>query len=248
MRTRMKAVCWRAVTAVALVSGMMMTGCALIPDREVLATQPFPIDSYAQRADYTNTLAVVAATVGDYTYTYVVTNGGAMLIGPSQTFKLRDEHPVTRYQRAVSPEPTSILSVPATLDGYPVMSIGEWAFGEFFKLKRVIIPPGVTSIGDYAFVTCFSLTSVEIPPSVTSIGDYAFMGCFSLTSVEIPPSVTSIGRRTFWDCGKLKSVGIPSGVTSIGEWAFAGCTSLKSVTIPSSVTSIERYAFEIVLV
>ena len=55
----------------------------------------------------------------------------------------------------------------------------------------------VTSIGGYAFRDCTSLTSVTIPDSVTSIEQYAFRDCTSLTSVTIssvtiPDSVTRI--------------------------------------------------------
>ena len=96
----------------------------------------------------------------------------------------------------------------------------------------------VTSIGDFAFCYCESLESVTIPNSVTSIGACAFHSCESLTSVTIPDSVTSIGYGAFSDCTSLTSVTIPDSVTSIGEWAFSDCTSLESVTIPDSVTSI----------
>ena len=89
------------------------------------------------------------------------------------------------------------LTIPNAIDGYPV-----------------------TSIGDYAFIACRSLTSVIIPDSVTSIGYCAFNSCSSLTSVTIPDSVTSIGSCAFEDCSSLTSVTIPDSVTSIGYYAF----------------------------
>ena len=92
-----------------------------------------------------------------------------------------------------------VLVIPSELDGYPVMSIGELAFYEYYGLTNVTIPEGVTNIGDWAFYHCTELTSVTIPDSVISIGDSAFYTC-ALASVTIPASVTDIGKNPFAGC------------------------------------------------
>ncbi len=136
-----------------------------------------------------------------------------------------------------------VITIPSTLGGYPVTSIGKSAFSGCDSLTSVTIGDSVTSIGDYAFYHCDSLTSVTIGDSVTSISDYAFYGCHNLTSVTIGDSVTSIGYGAFHYCDSLTSVTIPDSVTSIGISAFRDCSSLTSVTIPDSVTSIGGSAF-----
>ena len=138
---------------------------------------------------------------------------------------------------------TSVITIPKTIGGVSVTSIGSAAFGSCSRLTSVTIPDGVTSIGKSAFAGCSSLTSVTIPNSVTSIGDSAFEGCSSLASVTIGNSVTSIKSYTFIGCSSLTSVTIPNSVTSIGNSAFNGCSSLTSVTIGNGVTSIKSYTF-----
>ena len=145
---------------------------------------------------------------------------------------------------AIPKSTSGAITIPSTLGGYPVTSIGDRAFCDCSSLTGVTIPDGVKSIGDSAFYGCSSLTSVTIPNSVTSIGDNAFGGCSSLTSVTIPDSVTSIGIGVFGGCSSLTSVTIPNSVTSIGDAAFCCCSSLTGVTIPDGVTSIGFCAFK----
>ena len=133
--------------------------------------------------------------------------------------------------------------IPSSLGGYPVTSIGDFAFDYCISLESIIIPDSVTSIGERAFNYCYNLTSVTIPDSVTSIGAEAFYYCHSLKSVTIPESITSIEKGTFSSCFNLKSVTIPDSVTSIGEEAFYYCSNLTSVTIPANITSIEEGTF-----
>ncbi len=95
------------------------------------------------------------------------------------------------------------LTIPDTLDGFPVTSIGSQAFSFCQLLSIVIIPVSVTVIGDHAFESCTSLTSVMIPDSVTAIGNSAFYRCRNLTDLVIPDSVTSIGDDAFNRCSNL---------------------------------------------
>jgi len=140
---------------------------------------------------------------------------------------------ITRYA-----ENKQTINIPPTIQGKPVVEIGENAFFRQ-RITSVTIPNSVTSIRVGAFANN-QLTSVTIPNSVTSIGDAAFANN-QLTSIIIPGSVTSIGRGVFAN-NQLTSVTIPNSVTSIGDSAFAN-NQLTSVTIPGSVTSIGAWAF-----
>ena len=155
---------------------------------------------------YEHASDVTCNTCGKLRYiSYTVTDGKAIITGAD---------------RSISGD----FVIPSTLDGYPV-----------------------TSIGDYAFAWCSSLTGITIPDSVTSIGDCAFYDCSKLTSITIPDNVTSIGDEAFRDCSSLTSVTYNAvNCTSMGSSSypvFSGCSKLKTVTIGSRVQSIPADAF-----
>ena len=134
--------------------------------------------------------------------------------------------------------PGGNVSIPSTIDGFTVTTIGYQAFVSK-GLTGVTIPNSVTEIGQYAFYGN-QLTSLTIGNSVIDIGDYSFRGN-QLTSVTIPNSVTSIGQQAFHS-NQLTSLTIGNSVTSIGQLAFVD-NQLISVIFPDSVTNIGRDVF-----
>lgn len=94
---------------------------------------------------------------------------------------------------------SNLVTVPTTLDGYPVIAIGERAF-EGQNLAAVTLPDGLEAVGWFAFYGCTGLMDVTIPPSVTSIGYAVFDGC---------ERVTIIGRAESYAAQYAKSYGLP---------------------------------------
>ena len=173
------------------------------------------------------------ATVDGYTWSYRIRNGAATIVAEKDG----------RFSCAVSPAPSGDVSIPATLNGVKVTSIGREAFKNCSELKSVTIPVGVTGIEWEAFRFCKGLASVTIPEGVTHIDVNAFCDCGGLKSVTLPSSLKNIGWGAFGRCVGLTSVTIPNSVETIWHDAFNGCSELKSVVIPDNVTSIGDRAF-----
>ena len=148
------------------------------------------------------------------------------------------------------------LTIPSTIDGYTVTSIGDSAFWDCSSISSISIPSGVLRIGEKSFGSCTNLTNITIPNSVTSIGEDAFSECESLTSIEVGANneVYSSDNGILYNKTKTElikcpqgytgsSYTIPEGVENIDNNAFECCTNLTGVSIPNSVTSIGSGAF-----
>ncbi len=186
-----------------------------------------------------------------YTWTYTVSSGEVSLGGG------------TISSCAVPTSTTGAITIPSSLNGFPVTSVGAAAFYGCCGLTNVTIPTSVTNIGDSAFCDCYGLVNTTIAGAIVNIGWRAFYGCTNLTSMIIGNGLNSIGDEAFRDCINLESVILPDSVTSIGACAFRGCDGLADadgfvvvknvlhdyvgdatiITIPDSVTDIGESAF-----
>lgn len=135
------------------------------------------------------------------------------------------------------------VSVPETIDGKNVVSIGWNAFKDCTGLTSIILPDTVTFINSSAFRGCTGLQELKLSKNLRNIGISAFSGCTGLTQIQFPEHVETIGEGSFIKCTGLTTLAIPNSVTTIDNTAFAFCTGLKSIMIPDSVTKIGDSVF-----
>lgn len=147
------------------------------------------------------------------------------------------------------------ITIPESIEGYPVTVIAENAFRSMKALTEVVIPDSVLTI-DYAFVACEELTKVKIGNGVTSMSgafrdcialttveggehavhmDESFLNCSSLTAGYIPASAKSC-QSTFRGCSSLYSVIVEEGI-DIMNLTFSDCGNLRQIHLPSTLTT-----------
>ncbi len=170
-------------------------------------------------------------------YTYTISNGEATII---------------ECDTSVS----GAITIPSTLGGYPVTSIGTCAFAYITdsRITTLSIPDSIKSIAYNAFC-CLLIDEYIVDegnPCYSSSGGVLYDENKTMlvkypsekpdTNFKIPNSVTSIADDAFCCCN-LTSIVIPDNVTSIGDGAFEWCSSLASIEIGSGVKQIGECAF-----
>src|SRR5271154_1133786 len=135
-------------------------------------------------------LALPALVQAQFTFT---TNNGAITI--------------TGYNTAAGLD----VVIPAMTNGYPVTSIGDYAFAGS-GITNVTIPNSVTNIGVAVFEYCSSLTSINVDASNSAYS--------SMNGVLFDKAQATLLQ---FPGGLGGSYTIPNSVTSIGDSVFYGC-------------------------
>ena len=118
----------------------------------------------------------------------------------------------------------SSLVIPESIDGVPVVAIGERAFRDCSTLKGdVVLPKSIVAIEKEAFMNAYGLNGrIYFPQSLKVISDRAFYGCQSLQGdLIIPDSVETIGDEAFSYCVEIGSAVYGGrGLKSVGRDVF----------------------------
>lgn len=92
-----------------------------------------------------------------------------------------------------------------------VKVIGEQAFHQKSRLRRVILPAGLEVIEKDAFSDCDALDDVHVPASVKRIGDYAFSECDELKMITFEGLPEKMNKNVLADCDDLHRIVVPTG-------------------------------------
>ncbi len=157
------------------------------------------------------------------------------------------------------------ITIPLSLGGYNVVSIGSRAFAGSPTLSTVSIPEGITTVSAEAFASCPNLSSVEIGSTVSYIGSKAFANCQNLSHVSFKglsgyiesdafdntnwiadssAEFLMLGNTTLLQYnGVAEKVIIPAGVKNIAANAFAYNETVKEIILPDTLEKIGDNAF-----
>ena len=160
---------------------------------------------------------------------------------------------ITGFRRPID----DVITIPDTLEGYPVTAIAKSAFFRKTTISSIIIPSSIKRIGQDAFYQCYSLENVYISDlsawcKIEFDGSQATPMCYAsnlylngelLTDLTIPEDITQLIDYAFYGCERLINVTVPETVSNVGYYSFSGCSNLSNVTLSDGLQRIDDRAF-----
>ncbi len=176
---------------------------------------------------------------------YTGANGEPVVIW-TYTLDKEEKATITGYKGGAAS-----IRVPATIDGYTVVAIGNDAFKNNKVIGSVVVSDTITSIGNSAFEGCSGLRLIEMPDSVEIIGNYAFAST-SLTDLTLSKSLKSLGFFVVSQTKGVTSLTIPKTLEKVNStWNYGdgnngdagplGGSYIEELIFEDGITAIPGY-------
>lgn len=145
--------------------------------------------------------------------------------------------------------------IPSVIEGVPVNTINEDAFGENSVIRNITIPSFMTTKLSYPILKdCQNLENIYVENEGTYFRDIDGV-LYSKDLKEliyyppchgqiytIPEGTEIITANAFMDCD-LSEVEFPVSLSTIGTEAFRNCSLLKEIILPEGLEYIDKNAF-----
>ena len=113
-----------------------------------------------------------------------------------------------------------------------IKEIGNRAFEDNKKIKRMIVPNTVEKIGESAFEHCTGLEEITIDTKNNLSSSFILYGCSNLKKVTLGKNISNLPYCLFTYCGKLETIIINTEQDiTIGSRVFQNCSSLKEILV-----------------
>ena len=130
----------------------------------------------------------------------------------------------------------STVTIPETIEGYPVVEIGKGAFATS-AVSEVRCEIAIDRICTGAFVNCPNLYYVMLS-DVGVIETEAFNSCSELNTVWCNGTVSAVQTNAFVNCAKLKQLGATE-IEDMGYPVYSNCYEANYYITPNSYYSYE---------
>ncbi len=162
------------------------------------------------------------------------------------------------------PDSVKVLGTSATA---AATSSSVYLFDGCTKLKKVVLPAGLTKIGGYVFRGCEVLDTIQVrntdgsitgengkitlPKGFELLGNYAFMNCkkignIDLSTISVYANLGTSGSYNsglFYGCESLSEVKLNDNLEMLGSGMFNTCPSLKEITLPAKLKATGTFTF-----
>ncbi len=158
-------------------------GCRQQRETEVLEA-PAQLDQTVSTAGTDAELAAFLADLDRDRALYLESiETGLKSAAPERNFEFEEKNGGVTVTEYIGSDPD--VTVPAVLNGLPVLTVGENAFrGK--KVKTVVLSEGIRTLDWFAFYGCTELRSITLPASLALVEYGAFDGCNSTLTVHCP--------------------------------------------------------------
>ena len=176
--------------------GLVIVGCIFSPISNLIVL--FISCNKINTKKSSSKIMIIIVSLVLFCFPSVVTKVNSTTIGHLSPITFALNNDVDDVVSKIEKEVKEII-IPSYYKGKKVVEIAPYASFGNKTIESLVVPGTVKTIGDGAFSDCVKLKKVVLKNGVEEIGDIAFYDCGKFVKLEVPKTIKKIGNDAFGD-------------------------------------------------